>query len=180
MILSIPNVPASELLQPQGCRNSRNTSLSPKCKQGKVRLKSQHRTSLGDSWPLLTHQHMAASAVPGQCLGHFLRLCAPRELPLNSLYPNIPMREWLCLTTFWFLGASTVWVLTSTEFSPDLLACLHLPSCGDFMQGKVQHLVIVKRKRRDSARVSSSVQEHESLTTHVLSVSPLPMHTFSP
>lgn len=48
------------------------------------------------------------------------------------------------------------------------------------MQGKVQHLVIVERKRRDSARVSSSVQEHESLTTHVLSVSPLPMHTFSP
>lgn len=129
LILSIPKVPASEFLQPQGAKVAQTPPCHQKCKQGRVRLKSQHRISLGDSWPLLTHQPMAASAVPGQCLGHFLHLWAPRELPLNFLYPKVSVRACLCLTTICFLRASAIWGSLALNFPLIFLLiciCLHV------------------------------------------------------
>lgn len=94
----------------RGAEVSQTLPWHYKCKQGRIGLKSQHRISVGDSWPLLTHQqHLAAAAVPGQCLGFVLHIWATRELPLSSLCLNIsrecPWRtlvfypERLCLST---------------------------------------------------------------------------------
>lgn len=146
--------------QPQSSFNHRGAEVAQtlpwhyKCKQERVRLKSQPRISFGDSWPLLTHQqHLAASAVPGQCLRYVSHIWATGELLLSSLYLNISMRKRMSLS---FHSLSVFLGQLLCRCSPAqilLLICVCL-RVGDFTQIKVQHWIIVKRKRRHSAGLS--------------------------
>lgn len=116
-VLNMSKVPASQLRHLQRHKIAR----TPPCHQ-KGKPDSQAPITgkqPGDSRPL-AGQHVAASALPGQCLGHFFSTYGSPEnyLPLSSLYPEF-LRERQCLC------------LTSPKFSPGFLAYVHLPSHED-------------------------------------------------